>query len=157
MVSQGAGDHDCKLPMVPVKSKKGSKIITTYAFLDQGSMAVFYTEALMHKLGLIGKKAHILLRTMGQEKVVSSHIVSGLEVAGLKCGDFFELPKTFTQECMPVHNGNIPRKRVLQGWPHLKHVHLPEIDAGIELLIGTNVPLALEPWRPWNHCKSFTM
>ena len=39
----GAGDHDCKLPIVPVqvKSKKGNKIVTTYAFLDQGSTAVF--------------------------------------------------------------------------------------------------------------------
>lgn len=66
-------------------------------------------------------------------------------MAGLKCDDFCELPKTFTQEYMPVHSGNIPRQRDLQGWPHLKHVHLPEIDAGIELLIGTNVPEALEP------------
>lgn len=64
----GAGNHDCKLPIVPVqvKSKKGSKIIITYAFLDQGSTAVFCTEALMHKLGLTGKKARILLQTMGQ-------------------------------------------------------------------------------------------
>ncbi|KAK0152711.1 hypothetical protein N1851_005754 [Merluccius polli] len=32
MSSTGAGDHDCKLPIVPVqvKSKKGSKIVTTY-------------------------------------------------------------------------------------------------------------------------------
>lgn len=36
------------------------------------------------------------------------------------------------------------QERDLQGWPHLKHVNLPEIDAGIELLIGTNVPKALE-------------
>lgn len=46
---------------------------------------------------------------------------------------------------MPVHSGNIPRQRDLQGWAHLKHICLPETDAGIELLIGTNVPMALEP------------
>lgn len=59
----GAGDHDCKLPIVSAqdKSKKGSKIVTTYVFLDQGSTAVFCTEELMHKLGLTGKKAYILL------------------------------------------------------------------------------------------------
>ena len=143
----GAGDHDCKLPIVPVqvKSRKGSKIVTTYAFLDQGSTAVFCTESLMHKLDLTGKKVHILLRTMGQEKVVSSHIVSGLEVAGLNEEHFCELPKAYTQMCMPVHKGNIPRQSDLQRWPHLKHVNLPEIEAGIELLIGTNVSKALEP------------
>lgn len=37
---------------------------------------------------------------------------------------------------MPVHQGNLPQERDLQRWPHLKRVHLPEIKAGIELLIG---------------------
>lgn len=46
---------------------------------------------------------------------------------------------------MPVHRGNIPTKRDIKKWPHLKHIHLPQINAGIELLIGTNVPKALEP------------
>lgn len=48
---------------------------------------------------------------------------------------------------MPVHKGNIPRVRDLQMWPHLKKCSftVPEIEAGIELLIGTNVPKALEP------------
>ncbi len=46
---------------------------------------------------------------------------------------------------MPVHKGNIPRETDLQKWPNLNTVHLPEIEAGIELLIGTNIPKALEP------------
>ncbi|KAL0178992.1 hypothetical protein M9458_024434, partial [Cirrhinus mrigala] len=143
----GAGDQDCKLPIVPVqvKSNKGSKIITTYAFLDQGSTAVFCTESLMHKLHLTGRKGCILLRTMGQEKVVSSNIVSGLEVASLDGDSFLELPKAYTQESMPVHKGNIPTERDIKRWSYLKTVQLPQIDAGIELLIGTNVPKALEP------------
>ena len=143
----GAGDQDCKLPIVPVqvKSKMGSKSITTYAFLDQGSTAVFCTESLMHKLNITGRKGHILLRTMGQEKVVSSNIVSGLEVAALEGNDFLELPRVYTQESMPVYKENIPTKRDLNKWPHLKHIHLPQINEGIELLIGTNVPKALEP------------
>lgn len=143
----GAGDQDCKLPIVPVqvKSKKGNKTVTTYAFLDQGSTAVFCTESLMNKLNLTGTKRNILLRTMGQEKVVSSNMVSGLEVAALNGEEFLELPKAYTQESMPVYKGNIPTKRDIKRWPHLKHVHLPQIEAGIELLIGTNVPRALEP------------
>lgn len=63
----GAGEMDCKLLIVPVqvKAKKGNKIILTYAFLDQGSTAVFCTESLKQKLNLSGKRANILLRTMG--------------------------------------------------------------------------------------------
>ncbi len=143
----GAGDQDCKLPIVPVqvKSNKGTKIVVTYAFLDQGSTAVFCTESLMRKLHLTGRRGHILLRTMGQEKVVSSNIVSGLEVAALEGDNFLELPRAYTQESMPVNRGNIPTERDIEQWSHLKDIHLPQIDAGIELLIGTNVPKALEP------------
>ncbi len=37
----------------------------------------------MRRLNLTGTKVWILLRTMGQEKVVNSHVLSGLEMAGL--------------------------------------------------------------------------
>lgn len=143
----GAGDHECKLPIVPVhiKSSKSNKTVITYAFLDQGSTAVFCTENLMHKLNLSGKKTRILLRTMGQEKVVNSYEVTGLEVAGLDGEQFCQLPSTYTQQSMPVNRDNIPRQRDLQRWPHLRHIHLPEIDSRVELLIGTNVPKVLEP------------
>lgn len=42
----GAGKENCALSVVPVcvKSKKGSKVVTTYAFLDSGSFASFCTE-----------------------------------------------------------------------------------------------------------------
>lgn len=139
---RGAGDQDCKLPIVLVqdKSNKGTRIIITYASLDQGSTVAFCTDSLMQKLHLTGRKGCILLRIMGQEKVVSSNMVSGLEVAALEGDDFLELPRAYTQESMPVHRGNIPTERDIKQWSYLKHIHLPQIDAVIELLIGSNVP-----------------
>lgn len=59
--------------------------------------------------------------------------------------DFWELPDAYTQETMPVHSGNIPKQKDLQGWPYLKHVNLPDIDSDIELLIGINAPRVMEP------------
>lgn len=81
----GAGELNCKLSIVPVqiKAKKGHKIIQTYAFLDQGSTASFCTVSLMNKLNLSGRRTRILLRTMGQEKIVDSYIIADLEVAAL--------------------------------------------------------------------------
>ncbi|KAK7899128.1 hypothetical protein WMY93_019981 [Mugilogobius chulae] len=99
----------------------------------------------MHKLNMTGRKEHILLRTMGQETVVNCNVVSGLEVAALQGEEFLELPKVYTQESMPVYKGNIPTNKNIHKWPHLRHIHLPQIDAGIELLIGSNIPRALEP------------
>ncbi len=81
---------------------------------------------------------------MGQDKVTTTHVVSGLEVAGLNEEDFWELSDAYTQETMPVHSGNIPKQKDLQGWPYLKHVNLPDIDSDIELLIGINAPRVME-------------
>lgn len=143
----GAGGDECKLPIVPVwvKSKKSNHAVATYAFLDQGSTAVFCTVNLMNKLNLSGKRTRILLRTMGQEEVVNSNVVTGLEVAGLDGEMYCDLPNTYTQEYMPVHKGNIPHQKDLKRWAYLRDVHLPDIDSEVELLIGTNVPRALEP------------
>ena len=64
------GDQDSTLFIIPVqlKSVKGDKVLQTYAFLDPGSTATFCTSSCMKKLNLQGKKTHVMLRTMGQEK-----------------------------------------------------------------------------------------
>lgn len=104
---------------------------------------MFCTVNLLNKLNLSGKRTQILLQTMGQEKVVNSYVIAGLELAGLDGETYCDLPNT--QECMLVHKGNIPCQKDLQRWRHLGGVHLPEIDSEVELLIGTNVPKVLEP------------
>lgn len=128
----GAGELDCALAVLPVrvKSKKGDKTLLTYAFLDSGSTALFCTEALMNQLGFTERRTSILLRTMVQEKVVSSHIVSDLKVAGLDDDCFCKLPDIFRQKSMPVCQGNIPRCH-FEGWSHLQHVKITEIQAGV--------------------------
>ncbi len=47
----------------------------------------------MNRLNLTGRRTGILLRTVGQEKVVGSHVVSDLEVTGLDTNCFFGLPQ----------------------------------------------------------------
>lgn len=145
----GAGSKECALSVVPVKVKldKGSKTVQTYAFLDPGSSATFCTEALMAQLNATGKKVEILLKTMGQERPVTSYKLSGLEVAALKENTYLKLPDVYTQKSIPVTKDNIPKKEDLRKWPYLRDVDLTPIDASIGLLIGVNAPKALEPWR----------
>jgi len=78
-----------------VKAKKGNKVVTSYAFLDPGSTATFCTEELMNKLNLSGKKIDILLTTMGEQRTVCSHVVTGLEVCGLAGCNFIELQEVY--------------------------------------------------------------
>ncbi|KAK7909879.1 hypothetical protein WMY93_014563 [Mugilogobius chulae] len=145
----GAGDQGSTLSIVPVKlkSKKGDKVLQTYAFLDSGSTATFITNALLNRLNLQGTKTNILLRTMGQEKLVKSQCVSGLEIAELAGNHFFELPEVYTQDAIPVCKTNIPRQQDIERWDHFKPIRIPELDADVELLIGTNAAKLMEPWE----------
>lgn len=83
-VCTGAGDAKCALAVVPVKVKcaKGTRVVQTYAFLDSGSSACFCSEDLMRELNVTGRKTNILLRTMGQERPVSTrcHRIGDLRI-----------------------------------------------------------------------------
>ena len=101
----------------------------------------------MTQLNAPGQKMDILLKTMGQEKYVSSHKISGLEVAALNDNKFLRLPDVYTQKSIPVTKDNIPKEEDLKKWPYLQEVELTPINASIGLLIGANAPKALEPWK----------
>ncbi|XP_061160072.1 uncharacterized protein LOC133170892 isoform X1 [Syngnathus typhle] len=148
----GSSDDHCTLAIVPVQVKlsKSNHVVQTYAFLDPGSSATFCTESLRRRLNARGRNHRILLRTMGQEKPTDSIVVSGLEVSSLEGKLFYGLPDVYTQKEIPVSKGHIPKQKDVKKWPHLKDVFLPTIDADIDLLIGTNVPKLMEPWRVIN-------
>ncbi|KAJ8372561.1 hypothetical protein AAFF_G00281380 [Aldrovandia affinis] len=144
----GAG-RNCMLAIVPVRVKvtKRNKSVLTYAFLDPGSSATFCTENLMKRLHAKGWKTEILLRTMGQERPVKSYGLTGLEVSNLEGTTHLDLPRVYTQDRIPVSKENIPTQNNLGKWPYLSGIQLDEIDADIDLLIGINVPKAMEPWH----------
>ena len=143
----GAGNGETILLIVSVmiKSKRSNKVRQVYAFLDQGSTATFCTNEVMHQLNLQGRKAELLLTTIGSEKKVNTHVLSDLEVCGLEEENYIDLPQVFTQLRTPVKRDNIPRQRAVDQWPYLQEVRLPHIEAEVCLLIGTDVHKAMEP------------
>ncbi|XP_064645133.1 uncharacterized protein LOC135498680 [Lineus longissimus] len=139
-------NQDCAIAIIPVKVKAGSKVLLTYAFLDNGSSASFMTERLMSELGASGREINLRVSTMtDKSKAVVSHEVKGLEISGLN-GDYIPLPVLYTQTTLPITREDIPRPKDINRWPHLRHVPVTEVDTDIGLLIGSNVPKALEPW-----------
>ncbi|XP_056022166.1 uncharacterized protein LOC125649571 [Ostrea edulis] len=146
----GAGDSVRQaLPIVPVrlKSKCSDKYLTTYAFLDSGSNATFCLESLTDLLNVEGKRTKLNLVTMGQEKVHDSYVICGLEVIDLNGDNTIELPPVFTQSTLPVSKKDVIFLEDVKRWSHLHGVELNVIDCDIGLLIGVNVPKALEPWE----------
>jgi hypothetical protein len=58
-----------------------------------------------------------------------------------------ELPNVFTTDKIPVSESSIPRQKDIDKWPHLKNVQLKDINSAVGLLIGNDIPAALEPKR----------
>ncbi|XP_020556881.2 uncharacterized protein LOC110014410 [Oryzias latipes] len=148
----GAGVDYCALSILPVKikAKKGNCVIKTHAFLDPGSSATFCSEHLMQKLNVTGRRTSFLLRTMGQETVVPAYSLIGLEVSGVEDHNFYPLPEVLTQRKMPVSTESMATSEHLKKHPHLSKIHMPKINAEVDLLIGTNAPQLLEPWEVIN-------
>lgn len=52
---------------------------------------------------------------------------------------------------MPVTKQNIPNPSDIVKWPYLKDVRLHNINADVDLLIGTDAPVVMEPWQIINN------
>lgn len=72
-------------------------------------------------------------------------LISGLEISALDNADFIELPDVMTQETMPVSKHNVPQQHDLSKWLYLRDVKLHDLNADVDLLIGTDAPRVIEP------------
>ena len=136
------------LPIVAVKVKvKGSpRSVETYALLDNGSNTTFCSASLMKRLSVSGKEMRIKLTTMDSCNDVDSLVVTNLEVTDLDENVVISLPEVLSRPSMPVVKDEIPKQEDVERWPHLQgYVYLAELNSEVDLLIGANVPEALQP------------
>ncbi len=138
--------------ILPVTVRLGnSRIITTYAFLDNGSTGCFITENLKDQLNAKNKEATLKLRTMSGVNYVKTAMITDLIITDIHGNHPVTLPKTYTRDEIPVTHQQIPKPNMLKQWPHLQHLaekipeYYPTLDIGI--LIGNNCPLAIQPLK----------
>ena len=130
---------------VRVKAKGHGKIVETYAFLDSGSNTSFCTESLLEKLNFKGTKTKLSLTTLqGESEPIECSLVS-LEAFDLSENKTVQLPKVYSRPSLPIPPEAIARQEDVDRWPYLKGVNISHIDAEIGLLIGSDVPEALQP------------
>ena len=72
-------------------------------------------------------------------------MLSDLEIMDLQGKTKISLPEVYTQKQIPVAREDILTKEDLKEWQYLDKVKLPQVDAEVGLLIGNNVPQAMEP------------
>ena len=141
----GAGTSEIGMPIVPVKvkSRSSNRTVVTYALLDSGSNTTFCTHDLMTQLGIKGEETILSLTTLqAQERSINSHVVS-LDVYDLDEENLVELPSVFSTPSLLVNEASIQQADI-DRWPYLNDVKINVIDTSIGLLIGNDVPKALE-------------
>ena len=157
--NQSTGNHFCglttmegspvtALPIVAVKVKvNGSPLcIETYALLDNGSDSTFCSVSLMERLMVVGKKTRLKLTTMDSSKDVDATLVNDLMVSDLDENVAILLPEVLSRPAMSVSRDVIPKQEDVERWSHLQgHVYLTDLNSGVDLLIGADVPEALQP------------
>ena len=149
------------LAIVPVhvKAKESQQVVEMYAFLDSGSNTSFCTESLLEKLNVKGKQTRLALTTLqGEQNPAECSLVS-LQITDLNRGNTIELPEVYSRSSLPIPAEAIATQQDVNLWPHLKGVIIPKIEAEIRLLIGSNVPQALQPreFRPSQNSGPFAM
>ncbi|XP_072037120.1 uncharacterized protein [Amphiura filiformis] len=82
---------------------------------------------------------------MNGVKNVNTIKLHGLEVADENGDNSIELPEAYIQDNIPVNTEDLVTQRDLEPWSYLCAIKVPEVKHKVELLIGNNVPQALEP------------
>ena len=147
-ISIASGSHEYKaLPIVPVKVEgRGSgEIITRYALLDYGSTSTWCSQGLAKKLGVEGPRIQVSLSTIEKDcNPTSCHRVC-LEVIDINEINMVELSEALTKKKLNISTDGIACQDDVNRWSSLSGIQRPErINAEVELLIGQDVPEALE-------------
>ena len=135
------------LAVVPVKvrAKGGNKMVETYAFLDNGTNTTFCTERLINQLGLEGTKTTLSLTTLETANSITDCSIVNLEILDMNEENLVALPKVFSRPNLPITRDSVPDQSDVNRWSHLNGINLQCIDAKVGLLIGSDVPEALQP------------
>jgi hypothetical protein len=130
---------------VQVKAKGILKIVETYAFLDSGSNTTFCTDTMLKKLGTNSKKTRLSLTTMEGENAAAECSIVSLDIANLEGNCNIKLPTVYSRNSLPVPKEAIGKRADENRWPNLNGIKIKSINADIGLLIGSDIPQALQP------------
>ena len=145
----GAGLQRKSLSIVPIKVRGKGEIneVITYALLDNGSTASFCSEDLLSKLGVEAKKCHISLPTISNVVENWDSATVGLEINNLNNTTSVDVPNVFGVKKLSTSKDEIANQEDIGSWDFLSDITLPRRrkDCTVNLLIGVDVPEALQP------------
>ena len=131
-------------------TQKGCTITRkTHCLYDSGSSGCFMSTRLCEEMGLKTTDTRLKMRTMHGTSIEESKAISDLIVSDLRGQNPLALPRAFTRPEIPVYGDSIPSAKVIENYDCMTVVvqNFPDSlsHSHIDLIIGANCPLALEP------------
>ena len=139
----GAGRSQVILKVLPVKIwvSSSNRFIETYALLDNCSDVTLCTEALAAQLGLSGNAVTYSLTTVNESDRQHQGMEVTFDVFSIDGKDSVSINGAWTTDRIDVSRHSIPRREMIENWPHLVDIHIPKIEPKtVQLLIGGDVP-----------------
>ena len=132
--------------VLPVKITYGGKSVLTHALLDSQSNAHFISNDLVRALEAPTADTLLELATMNSKEKVKCKVTENLNVHCTEGNDRgVALNRVFVKDKIPCPIESVPSNIDIGKWPHLKGVHIPNIDVGVGLLIGYTCFRAFKP------------
>ena len=129
------------LCIVPVRVSFGENVVTTYAFLDQGSTHSFCKRSLLQELKASGTRERLQLKTITGTTNDMDSVSCNLVVSDLDSDSSFSLSNVHSVENIPVQPNNVSVDAEVCKLPHLQDINLKSLPhASVNLLIGADVP-----------------
>eukprot|EP00794_Sanderia_malayensis_P006686 gene6686-biopygen5463 len=145
----GAGCGRKSLSIVPVKVRcpENTGEVVTYALLDNGSTASFCSEDLLAKLGIAARKCQISVATISNVMENCDSAVASLKIMDLNKTVSIDVPQAFVVKKLNVSKDAVASQTDVDSWTYLSDLVLPTRleDCTVDLLIGVDVPEALQP------------
>ena len=139
--------------VVPVKVRMNGKEVFTKAYIDNGSNGSFCTKNFLKKFGRIReafREQNINIVTMIGERNVKCFNVLGLSVTDVNGNNDIPLPPVYAVDKLPIERAYSIDEELLDKWEHLQAIPIDRSEAEVELLLGSNVPQASEPYEVIN-------
>ena len=135
------------------------KFVITHAFLDTGSTSSFITNRLMNELNITSSTVIDLTTATLSEvnKTRKAKVIPNVIITDLCESNIINLQPLLSIDTIPADKNDIPRQGNIKQFEEFYDLHIPFVDAEVNLLISNDNRHILQPHEIVNSvCSHYT-
>ena len=132
-------EKDVYLCIVPVRVAYNGYVMTTYAFLDQGSTSSFCDQSLVEALGVTGSRESLQLKAITGSTKCYETLLCNLTISDLNNEVLFALTNVHSIKKISIKSNILPVRKDMSRLSHLSNIKFETLpNASVNLLIGAD-------------------